>query len=916
MNKTISLMLFMFGLFTTVMAQTTIIAPNAAGGFETGDTFSQNGWNSVINGSDLQVSTNSNYVSSGTRGCWFSATLGSTNTSHIYRDFTVKSEKYYTISFKYKTNNVTDLNERVYIYLADTNLTPTTASNGFVGSQIIRITDTQSNWTDVSATLLTSNLTPTNIEKRVIVSFSKYNATPEKWIAVDELELREHDLVTYYSTGNNSPSILTNWNTSPDGIGSSPLAWDNWSKYVIQAGHTLTTTAAWNIGANSLLSIEAGGTLYIAGHTVTASSVQIAGTSTSPGLIENSGTLTSSQIYFLEHSKYRHLWASAGSGTIPTANWHLTSTCEIAGYTTNSSNPGGLTNDFGNFIWNCPNQSTNISAAGNLTKIRGNFSVLSTGTGSFRLAANTSPNLLVGGNVLISNGIFSLSTGTGNAIVTVSGDFIQNGGRIDETSSGSGSFIFAKSGIQTFTKTSGTIANNIHFIVNNGSTLDLGNSVLDGSSGAFTLNSGSGIATKHAQGISTTTSTGCIQVSGTKTYSSTANYTYNGVSAQVTGNGLIGANNLFINNYSGVTLSSNVVLGGNLMLDSGELAMNGNTLTIAGSALLNGGAFAAGSNPSLDGYENNRHYLSIEENGSFIDNFSAETNTNGDFPEFIKRTWIISGSAISGNKNVTFKWSTADDDDYNWTDIIPAVWQGSTKLATVSYGNRTITVTMTDIGSKDIFVIGRSDGGTLPVVLSSFLASINANGKVQLLWVTQSETNLLGYYLHRSRTPVLMESVIISPLISATNTSLPQTYLFTDAELSASGTYCYWLQACDLDGSETFHGPLSFSYNGFGDAGSPDLPLVTGVTSIYPNPFNPSVTIYYQLEKTAEVVARIYNIRGQLVRVFREGNKTPNSYKLLWDGCSAGGVPCASGVYWVELMCGQDRFMRKVVLSK
>ncbi|MCK7542397.1 MAG: hypothetical protein MZV63_71755 [Marinilabiliales bacterium] len=63
-------------------------------------------------------------------------------------------------------------------------------------------------------------------------------------------------------------------------------------------------------------------------------------------------------------------------------------------------------------------------------------------------------------------------------------------------------------------------------------------SVLDGSSGSFTLNSGAGLITAHPEGISSSGGTGSIRVTGTRSFDTGAGYTYNGSASQITGSGL------------------------------------------------------------------------------------------------------------------------------------------------------------------------------------------------------------------------------------------------------------------------------------------------------------------------------------------------------------------------------------------
>lgn len=87
----------------------------------------------------------------------------------------------------------------------------------------------------------------------------------------------------------------------------------------------------------------------------------------------------------------------------------------------------------------------------------------------------------------------------------------------------------------------------------------------------FILGSGATLRIGSTGGIATTGATGNIQVTGTRTYSTGANYVYNGILAQVTGNGLTTANNLTISNSTGVTLSNSVTISSILTLTTGIL---------------------------------------------------------------------------------------------------------------------------------------------------------------------------------------------------------------------------------------------------------------------------------------------------------------------------------------------------------
>jgi hypothetical protein len=112
--------------------------------------------------------------------------------------------------------------------------------------------------------------------------------------------------VNYYSAGNNAPNTTTNWWANTNGTGAHPGSFTvNGNVFIIQNGHTMTTTNTWTVsGTGSTIQINTGGTL-VASNPVTATVMTVASGAT-----------------------YQHNYNS-NSGTIPTATWDANSTCNI-----------------------------------------------------------------------------------------------------------------------------------------------------------------------------------------------------------------------------------------------------------------------------------------------------------------------------------------------------------------------------------------------------------------------------------------------------------------------------------------------------------------------------------------------------------------------------------------------------------
>jgi hypothetical protein len=301
--------------------------------------------------------------------------------------------------------------------------------------------------------------------------------------------------------------------------------------------------------------------------------------------------------FFKVDGTYQH---SLNGGNIPIATWNVASTCLVTNIV--GTLPGGISQNLGHLYWNCPSQTV----AGQLNEIittQGNLTIISTGTGAVT-TKNDRANL-VGGDYFQSGGIFNLGNNNAHSL-TVSGNFSLSGGSFIKTGDNSpggvlnvaGNFsitggtlaggnllnvYFNGTGIQVF-QSGGTVTGTTNFTVNSGATLqmDAEGTVVSGTD--FTLLNGATLGIRSASGISSSVATGNIQVTGTRTFNTGANYIYNGSSAQSTGTGVP-------TNLTGVlTINNN---GNTVTLD------NARTIANLGSINLTAGTFATGTNLTM-----------------------------------------------------------------------------------------------------------------------------------------------------------------------------------------------------------------------------------------------------------------------------------------------------------------------------
>ncbi len=95
-------------------------------------------------------------------------------------------------------------------------------------------------------------------------------------------------------------------------------------------------------------------------------------------------------------------------------------------------------------------------------------------------------------------------------------------------------------------------------------------------------------------------------------------------------------------------------------------------------------------------------------------------------------------------------------------------------------------------------------------------------------------------------------------------------------------------------------------------------PLANGFQLLqnFPNPFNPQTEIPFILEKAGQVVLRIYNQRGQLIRKFAIGSRERGEGAIIWDATNTAGRKVASGIYVYEFRVDDSVAFRRMLLLK
>ncbi|MCK4653905.1 MAG: T9SS type A sorting domain-containing protein [Candidatus Cloacimonetes bacterium] len=206
---------------------------------------------------------------------------------------------------------------------------------------------------------------------------------------------------------------------------------------------------------------------------------------------------------------------------------------------------------------------------------------------------------------------------------------------------------------------------------------------------------------------------------------------------------------------------------------------------------------------------------------------------------------------------------------------------------------------------------GMDGDNPLPVTLTNFAAEFVADN-LTIMWATQSESSNMGWNIYRGESDTALEEdntilINVELIGGAGTTSEPTNYEFIDEyPVQVNETYCYWLESVSYSNDTGIYGPISLTIPE-GET-PPPLPTITLLKGNYPNPFNPTTFIQFDIKEGETAELTIFNIRGQIVesKTFEAG-----AYNYEWNSKDN-----ASGVYFYKLKSESYSEFKKMMLLK
>ncbi|MEK7729280.1 MAG: T9SS type A sorting domain-containing protein, partial [candidate division KSB1 bacterium] len=139
---------------------------------------------------------------------------------------------------------------------------------------------------------------------------------------------------------------------------------------------------------------------------------------------------------------------------------------------------------------------------------------------------------------------------------------------------------------------------------------------------------------------------------------------------------------------------------------------------------------------------------------------------------------------------------------------------------------------------------------------------------------------------------------------------------YRDTNIQKSTSYVYAVTATDFGSNESKRSN-ELPVTSTAVAGqNVELPTSYALNNNYPNPFNPTTMITYQIPKAGEVKLTIINSLGQKVRTLVFGQVAAGYHQALWDARDDSGTLVGSGTYLYRIEAGDFVQTKKLVLMK
>ena len=94
------------------------------------------------------------------------------------------------------------------------------------------------------------------------------------------------------------------------------------------------------------------------------------------------------------------------------------------------------------------------------------------------------------------------------------------------------------------------------------------------------------------------------------------------------------------------------------------------------------------------------------------------------------------------------------------------------------------------------------------------------------------------------------------------------------------------------------------------------MPMEFALSNAYPNPFNPTVKIDFEIPGQSEIDIKIFDLIGRNVFTHKQAFSSSGQYTFQWHGVNNSGLLISSGIYLVTIQHKTKLYIQKITFLK
>ncbi|MCF7920756.1 MAG: C10 family peptidase [Candidatus Cloacimonetes bacterium] len=244
-------------------------------------------------------------------------------------------------------------------------------------------------------------------------------------------------------------------------------------------------------------------------------------------------------------------------------------------------------------------------------------------------------------------------------------------------------------------------------------------------------------------------------------------------------------------------------------------------------------------------------------------------------------------------------------------DLVPDISGSTSYILQVPIGNYSVTAVYPDYEfiTFDNIIVEEFQITTVDFELYQLLAPTGLAGElsgndVTLSWQHDSARNLQYFNIYRN---------INSTAFTLLDTTSQLSYIDTITQ-PINLTYGYQITAVYAQDNES-HSSNTVFIEYAAPAIDNEIEALNLIGN-YPNPFNPSTSIYFTILEDSEIELKVFNLKGQYIITLASGYFVKGNHSIIWNGGDARGKLMVSGVYLYQLTVNGKTLTRCMLLLK